>query len=97
LIAAGEAALPFLKPALREADIEVVRRARECIAEIEQVPDASRHVAAARLLAVRRPEGAAEILLAFLPCADWEKIGEQLLDPLLAVGLETKGKEAIPR
>src|SRR5262249_34987685 len=68
-----------------------------CIAEIELVPHATRHVAAARLLAVRRPEGAVEVLLAFLPFADWEKIGEQLLDPLLALGLETKGKDAVPR
>src|SRR5262245_17143225 len=97
LITAGEAALPFLKPALKDADAEVVRRTNECIAEIELVPHAARHVAAARLLAVRRPEGAAEVLLAFLPFADWETIGEQLLDPFLTLGLETKEKDAIPR
>ena len=96
LMSAGEMALPFLKPALKDADVEIARRAERCVAEITQVQHAARNVAAARLLAVRRPEGGAEALLAYLPFADWETVGEQLLDPLASVGIKGTGKDATP-
>jgi hypothetical protein len=87
LTAAGERALPFLRPALASPDAEVRRRAERCVAAIERVPHAAQVVAAARLLAHRRPPGAAEVLLAYLPSADWPADGDDLLDALAAVGL----------
>jgi HEAT repeat protein len=96
LVAVGEAALPFLAPALHDEDPEIVRRARLCLDEIEKIPHAANHLTAARLLVVRAPEEAAAVLLGYLPFADWEAVGEPLLEPLKTVGLKKTGKKTEP-
>jgi hypothetical protein len=98
LTTAGERALEFLRPALENPDPEVRRRAEQCVRTIEQVPHAARATAAARLLARRRPDGAAAVLLAFLSSGNWQAVGEDLLEPLSALGLEggAKGKSPVP-
>src|SRR5262249_51557647 len=56
LIAMGTTAAPLLRQALQDADLEVARRAEECLRLIESKdlgPDIA--AAAARLLALRRP------------------------------------------
>lgn len=96
LVAAGERALPFLKAVLPGAELEVRRRAENCIQDIERVPHAALAEAAARLLTIRRPEGAADALLAYLPFADWEAIEDSLINALAVVGLKGEGKTATP-
>src|SRR5260370_4072832 len=96
LIAIGEPALPFLKQALKNGDLELTRRAGFCILAIERVPFATLTGAAARLLAVRRPDGAAEVLLAYLPFADWDAGGDNLLESLQVVGLKGKAPKLAP-
>ncbi|MCI0465139.1 MAG: HEAT repeat domain-containing protein [Gemmataceae bacterium] len=97
LLRAGEHALEFLRAVLKNPrDEEMRRRAEQCVRLIEQVPHAARTAAAARLLALRRPPGAAEVLLAYLPSADWNALGDDLLAALASVGMEGKGKDAAP-
>jgi HEAT repeat protein len=66
----GRIALPQLRTASKDRDLEVARRAAELVERIEQEPTQQLPLAALRLLAVRKPPGAVEALLAYLPCAD---------------------------
>src|SRR5262245_41491966 len=67
LIAAGRSASPFLRIGLKDADLEVARRAQDCIRAIENSPGAMLAGAAARLLAVRQPPDATKVILGYLP------------------------------
>jgi outer membrane protein assembly factor BamB len=87
LVGAGRVALPFLRPALHDADLEVARRARRCLEEIERGPTLSLMAQAARLLAERRPAGAVPVLLAYLPCIDDDAVEEAFFAALDAVGM----------
>jgi hypothetical protein len=94
LVRAGRPALRFLEPALHDRDPEVVRRAERCVEMIRRKPDTALVVAAARLLAARRPGDVAEVLLAYLPQADDETVEEAVLQALGEVG--RKGDKADP-
>jgi hypothetical protein len=87
LIAAGRPAVPFLKAALKDPDLEVARRAERCLDSIQQTPITALLTAASRLVADRKPVGAAEVLLAYLPMAEEELVEESLFASLAAVGL----------
>jgi hypothetical protein len=87
LVAAGRVAIPFLKAALKDSDREIVRRAERCLDEIESSQDGLQTSAAARLLGHLNPEGAAEALLAYLPCAVDELAEDAVFDALVRVGL----------
>ena len=87
LARAGRLALPLLRPATKDPDIEIVRRAERVIAEIERNPDAVLVVSAARLLTVRRPVGAVEALLAYLPAANDEAAIDAVRTALAAIGV----------
>jgi hypothetical protein len=87
LRAAGRPARPFLWAALNDADPEIARRAERCLHFIEDGSDLALAEAAARVLAVRRPAGAAAVLLAYLPLADDDALEEALREALAAVGL----------
>ncbi len=86
LIGLGVIAIPYLRQALKISDPEVVRRAEECLRLIEEkdvrvaVP-----VAAAHLLASRKPAGSAEVLLAYLPFAGHEVVLDEVKTALAAV------------
>jgi hypothetical protein len=87
LIAADRPALPFLRPALNDSDLEIARRARRCIDSIESGSGAALELAAARLLAGFNPPGAAEVVLNYLPFADNTDTEEELLTTLAVVGV----------
>src|SRR5439155_1925022 len=70
LVAAGAPARPFLQEALKDGDQEVVGRARKCLQQIDQGLTAVVTSSAVRVLALRKPEGAAEVLLNYLAAAD---------------------------
>src|SRR5262249_42212382 len=74
LVKAGRLALPLLKRAVTDRDPEVARRAAESLHEIEQGNDNVLAAAAARVLAQRKPDGAVEVLLAYLPGAPDETV-----------------------
>lgn len=87
LIAIGSAAVPLLKQATKSDDIEVVRRAQECLKHIETGNSTSVVAAAARMLAVRKPAGTAEVLLAYLPVAEDDVVGEAVRQALTATAV----------
>ena len=66
----GEVAVPLLRQAVQDPDIEVVRRAERCLQQIKAGSGTAVALAAARLIRVRKPAGAAGVLLGFLPFAD---------------------------
>ncbi len=77
LVSMGRQALPYVRDAARDGDLEIARRATECAARIEQDRGPVLTAVALRMLAVRRPEGAAEALLAYLPHAEGETLSAE--------------------
>ncbi len=78
LVARGTMILPLLREALKDADLEVSRRAQRCVKRIEQEPANRLPAAAVRLLALRKPAGAIESLLAYLPFAEEETLVDEV-------------------
>ena len=86
LTRAGIAALPILRAAASDGDPEIARRLERCLQEINQESETGRIVAAAHVLADRRPEGAVKALLDYLPCVpDDESVAEGILSALTAM------------
>jgi hypothetical protein len=96
LIAQGNNALHFLKPALTDPDLEIARRAERCLEAIHRGTGPMLPIAAARLLALRKPPGATEVLLGYVPFADDESVEEAVLLALLDVAVvQGKGNPAL--
>jgi hypothetical protein len=81
LVTLGAVAIPLLRAAARDDDDEVARRARSCLRQIraragETAVNAATIGAVIRLLGLRKPAGAAEVLLNYLPGADPEVAGD---------------------
>jgi hypothetical protein len=70
LVKLGAPAVPALQQAVKDEDLEVSRRAQSCLEQIQARSGLETVIAAVRLLGARRPEGAAEALLALLPGAE---------------------------
>jgi HEAT repeat protein len=86
LIGRGPAAVPALRHAVNDIDnLAVSERARKCLQSIEGKDSAALPAAAARLLAVRKPAGATEVLLAYLPFADNQDVVEDVSASLSAL------------
>jgi PQQ-like domain len=92
LVARGPVVVELLRDALKDADLEVARRAERCIQRIQE-KDVSFEVpaAASRLLARHKPPGAVETMLAYLPFADNEQVADEAR-ALLAHLAMTEGK-----
>ena len=69
LLTIGATALAALKEALNSSDEEVRKRAVDVRHQIEERADPSVQGGTARLIGHRRPDGAAEVLLEYLPFA----------------------------
>src|SRR5262245_840794 len=82
---AGGSALPLLRAAVNDPDPEVAQRAGRLRGELAGRRGLALARAAARLLAERRPAGAAEVVLRFFPLAGDEELEEELLAALAAV------------
>jgi hypothetical protein len=87
LVSAGRRAIPFLRQALKDADLEVVRRAERCLQQLEQSAERTAILAALRLLAVRRPSGTVETLLNYLPFADDILVEEDVLNVMAKLAM----------
>src|SRR6185437_16358042 len=83
----GRILLPQLRDASKNADREIVRRAKRLIERIEQAPAHPLPIAALRLLAMRKPAGVVAALLAYLPYAEDETRIEELGKCLTALAL----------
>jgi HEAT repeat protein len=88
LFALGRRSLPQLREALKERDIEVVRRVKLLLERIEQEPVHHLPSAAIRLLAMRKPAGAVEALLAYLPFVEDENLSAEVRKSLTALALQ---------
>src|SRR5437867_342560 len=76
--ARGPVVVGLLKEHMKGPDPEIARRAEKCIERIKEKDlPADVPAAAARLLADRKPAGAAAALLAYLPFADNEAAAEE--------------------
>jgi HEAT repeat protein len=95
LVRAGRAAVPLLKEAVKDSDLEIARRAERCLEEIANNPDLHLAPAAARVLAAKKPDGALQALLDYLPWADDESVEEAVLEALVRVGLKNGKPDAI--
>src|SRR5262249_29187637 len=83
LSAEGARAAPLLKHALTAQDLEIRRRAENCLKNIGTQDVAANVVSSsARVLGSRRPSGAAEVLLNYFPYAEVEGISEDVLPAL---------------
>jgi hypothetical protein len=90
LVGLEKVAVPFLQQALKDGDAEVVRRAGECLQQIEKRTNDTTLRAAVRLVGWTRPEGGAEALLALLPGVD-AALAQQV-QAVLVVYAERDGK-----
>ncbi|MFO0926733.1 MAG: HEAT repeat domain-containing protein [Gemmataceae bacterium] len=81
----GTRIVPLLRHALKHADLEVRNRAQKCLAAIEMDKAAPLSPITARLIALRKPKGAVEAILAYLPSAEDEALVDELQTALNAV------------
>jgi hypothetical protein len=88
LVAAGQLASPLLRDALHDPDLEIVRRAERCLQRIEGHSESPLILAAARLLAVRRPPEATSVVLDYLAAVDDDVVEEELITTLGTVGIQ---------
>lgn len=83
LIGRGPVVVELLKEHLKDADLEVSRRAEQCVQKIKDKdypPDVP--AAAARLLVERKPAGTLEALFAYLPFADNDGVADEVRNGL---------------
>jgi HEAT repeat protein len=95
LICIGPGAVPLLRQAANNVDdVTGSARARACLAAIEGRDAPALAMNAARLLAVRKPEGATAVLLGYLPYADSDETFADVEAALIAVSV--RGGKADP-
>lgn len=88
LVSLGPLAVPALRRVLNDFEsVEARNRAKRCLEWVEGSKSASLATAAARVVAKRKPAGATEALLLYLPYADNEDVSREISQALLAVAL----------
>ena len=87
LFALGRVALPQLREGSKHEDPEIARRAKSLIEHIERERTYHLPIAAIRLLAVRKPTGVVETLLAYVPRAEDESQTEEMRQALTGLAL----------
>jgi len=87
LIELGPMVLPTLRAARTDPDLERRKRLNSIIGEIEAQMRPALTLAAARLIAEKRPENAAKVLLDFLPSAENEHVAHELRRTLAGVAV----------
>lgn len=95
LIAQGTKVAELLREASKRKDPELAQRAENCLKSIAKNDSHDRlPLTAPRLLAIRRPAGAAEPLLAFLPFADDLAMSAEVVNTLTRLIRETGKPDA---
>lgn len=95
LVGLGPLAVPALRRLVNNADSEeTLYRARKCLQAIEGPSGIDFMQNAVRMLAARRPEGAVQTLLTYLPLADDDTVVQEIETALLAIGAKDKQPDA---
>lgn len=89
--AMGSLILPLLRQAAHHPDLEIRNRARDCLSQMERDKSLPLSPTTVRLIALRKPNGAAEVLLAYVPYSDEEVVQAEVQLALNAVAF-TDGK-----
>jgi HEAT repeat protein len=86
----GPAVLELLREASKSGnDAELLRRAEQCAQRIQaKEVSADVRASAARLLTLRKPPGAVEALLAFMPFADNPRVADEVRTALRKLGVQ---------
>jgi HEAT repeat protein len=87
IVRLGSLAVPLLRDALKNPDLEIARRAERCLERIDSGPSAELANAAARLVTVRKPTGAPGVLLAYLSDAPDDGVADRVRAALAAVAV----------
>src|SRR5262245_58892930 len=88
LVALGPPVVPLLRPDMQGSDdLERSRRIELCLEEIARNADQNLPLVAARLLALRKPPGATEALLAYLPFTDDEVMKWEVIQGLTSLAV----------
>jgi HEAT repeat protein len=87
LIALGPTARPMLREALSGEDVEVVRRATNCLEAIDRNLKPELTMAAARMLVRRKPALATKALLDFLPFTEDEMVADEVRAALVGLAV----------
>jgi HEAT repeat protein len=88
IISLGQVTVPWLRKALKDPDDALgAKRAKFCLDSIEGEQGSSIPIAAVKLLALRRPEGAAKVLLTYLPYADDDSVVDEIRDALAGLAM----------
>jgi HEAT repeat protein len=98
LVTLGPTVVPFLRQAMQDADLEQRRRIELCLEQIAK--DAERTtlpLVAVRLLALRKPAGATEVLLGFLPFTDDEAMKWEVTKALKSLAVPGKPEPVLVR
>lgn len=95
LIARGETVRPALEQALKNSDLEVVNRAKVCLTHIGKNAEGILMPAIFRLVTLRRPAGAVEVLLAYLAAGPDEKTAREARSALAALAFRDGKPEPI--
>ena len=75
--------MPLLRQALPGTSLEQSRRIEQCLQQIAKAHDADAlPLVAARLLALRKPAGATETLLAYFPFTDDEEMKAEVANAI---------------
>ncbi len=88
LLALGAVALPALRAAGKDSDLEVRRRARRLVWRIEKRAGSAVTAAAVHLLAYRRTPGAVKVLLDLLPTTEGD-LADDIRAALAALAMRT--------
>jgi HEAT repeat protein len=91
----GSGVAPLLRQALQQDDEEVKKRAQKVLEAVEKDRASTLLPVYARLIALRKPPGAAEVLLHFLPFADEETVLEEVRAALAAVAVRNGKPEPV--
>lgn len=94
LVAMGSVAVSALDNATRHTDPEVARRAQECLKQLNQGESNRLAAAVLRVVAARKPTGAVDVVLAYLPQAEEDGIGEDAVTALSALALNSGKADA---
>jgi HEAT repeat protein len=91
----GSLILPLLRQAVRDPDLEIRNRARDCLSQMERDKSLPLSPITVRLISLRKPAGAAETLLAYIPYRDDDTVQAEVQLALNAVAFKDGKPEPV--